>query len=94
MKHTNILAVTTLALVSAFMVAPQAFACGSCNRAVLDDTVITQPAVIESSAPVVLSQPAVVTTTPVMTTNTFMVAPIRRHHLLNIDTPIGGLRLF
>jgi hypothetical protein len=71
-------------------VAP-AMACDSCSRVIdssmvvpVVDTTITQPAVIETTPMV----------SPIIRTEPIYTTPMRRDHLLRLDTPFFGIHLF
>jgi len=86
------LALTVAAIAVGVVAVPKASACGSCLR---ESSVITSPAFIDTtvSAPV-LVQPQMIETTPIMTQPVYSDVFVRRGHLLNLDTPVGGVHLF
>ena len=98
----KIMAVAALVVGCTVAAAPKASACGSCGSSVL-----TQPAVIDST--LVAPQPVVDTTImqPAVIDESVPVAPVvdscntcgatimrPRHHLLDIGTPFFGFHLF
>ena len=94
-KASKLLAVAAIAIATGFAFMPKASACGSClhQSAIIESSVITQPAIVETQ-PLILSQPAVVETNVVAPMyRTFEVRPMRRH-LLNLSTPFFGVHLF